>query len=97
MVKPRQVYGWLFQLIGVVLLYFTFFGNFYNIKINIIYGVLTAVSIGYGRTVYVPDVKLLHPCPKCGREIKLTNKECPYCHIELNVSSRFNGISGNDT
>ena len=73
MIKPRRVWGWFFQLIGLVLLYFTFFGNFLDIKISIIYGVLAATFIVYGRTAYVPDVKLLQPCPKCSREIKLNN------------------------
>ena len=92
MAKPLQVVGWGFQLIGLVLVYYTFFGDFSHIRINIIYGLLAFAFIAYGRSVYVPEVRLLQQCPKCSREIKLTNRECPYCHAALEGNSRFPGI-----
>ena len=96
MAKPLQVTGWVFQLIGVGIIYVAFFtdlGPRYGPRYTAVYLLVAYIFFAYGRSIYVPNVKLLQPCPKCGREIKLTNRECPHCHSDLHVSDRFPGIN----
>ena len=95
MPKPLQIVGWMLQLIGVGIIYIAFFtdlGPRYGPRYIAVYLLVAFAFIAYGRRIYLPDVKLLKPCPKCGREIKLTNRACPHCKSDLNVTSRFPGI-----
>ena len=97
--KPLQIVGWIFQLFGVGILFiaiFTDLGPRYGNRYIVVYFLLAYVFIAYGRRVYLPEVKLLKPCPHCDREIKLTNRICPYCNSDLHVTSRFPGIGENE-
>jgi hypothetical protein len=95
MPKPLQVVGWVFQLIGVGILYIGFFteiGPMFTSRYTAVYLLMAYAFIAYGRRVYLPPVSLLKPCPKCGREIKLNHRTCPHCSSDLHVTSRFPGI-----
>ena len=95
MPKPLQIAGWILQSIGVgiiLIAFFTDWGPRYGGRYVMVYLLVAYMFIAYGRRIYLPDVKLLKPCPKCGRGIRLINKTCPYCKSDLKVSSRFPGI-----
>ena len=94
-VKPRQVAGWILQIFGLVLLYIAFFtdiGHELGPRFKVVFVFLGIAFFAYGRIFYLPDVKLLKDCPKCGREIKITNRICPYCKSDLHVTTRFPGV-----
>ena len=95
MPKPLQIVGWILQLIGVGIIYIAFFtelGPRYGGRYIAVYLLVGGSFIAYGRRIYLPDVKLMKPCPNCGREIKLNHQTCPYCECDLHVSSRFPGM-----
>jgi len=95
MPKPIQIVGWVLQLIGagiICIALFTDWGPRYGPRYTAVYLLVAYMFIAYGRRVYLPEVKLMKPCPKCGREIKLTNRICPHCKSDLHVKTRFPGI-----
>ena len=96
MPKPLQIAGWILQLTGLLIVYiaiFTDFGPRYGSRYTVVYLLVAYMVFAYGRSIYVPAVKLLKKCPKCGSDIKTTNRECPYCHSDLHVKGRFPGIN----
>ena len=95
MPKLLQILGWVLQLIGIGIIYialFTDLGPRYGSRYIAVYLLVAFAFIAYGRRIYLPDVKLMKPCPNCGHEIKINHQTCPYCKCDLPVSSRFPGI-----
>ncbi|MBT4484966.1 MAG: hypothetical protein HOC71_14955 [Candidatus Latescibacteria bacterium] len=95
MSKPsrERVASWIIQLIGIFVLFaMGIFSRYDHIRVNFVYCILGFVIIGWGRAVYMPEVKLMKTCPFCRKRIKKTNKVCPHCQRDLQESLRFPGV-----
>ena len=88
-----RVASWIIQLFGIYILFVLgIFGRYDHIRVNFVYCILAFIIIGWGRAVYLPEVKLLKSCPFCGNQIRKSNKVCPHCQHDLDETLRFPGV-----
>jgi len=90
--SPRRVMSWIIQVIGfIVFIGLGILGRFDHPRVNLVYCFVGFILIGWGRAIYLPEVKLMKSCPYCAQWIRVVNTVCPHCGRDLHVSSRFSG------